>query len=148
VTQARDFLDRFRPAGAPGSAARAGVPADRARELAAEVEPVLALLDDTHAECEQIIAAARQEADRITAEARTAVARVGQEADRNARAVREEAAAEMLAQTRAEVQETRAAAGRQALQIRRLAQRRLPELVAAAVGLVRTGLTAAGGRPL
>jgi vacuolar-type H+-ATPase subunit H len=147
VTQARDFLDRFRPAGAPGSAARAGVPADRARELAAEVEPVLALLDDTHAECDQIIAAARQEAGRITAKARTAVARVGQEADRNARAAREEAAVEVLAQARAEVRETAAAGGQQALQIRRLARRRLPELVAAAVGLVRAGPTGASGPP-
>jgi len=147
VTQARDFLDRFRPAGAPGSAARAGVPADRARELAAEVEPVLALLDDTHAECEQIIEAARQEAGRIMVEARAAVARVGQEAGRNARAAGEEAAAEVLAQTRAEVQGTAAAAGQQALQIRRLAQRRLPELVAVAVGLVRAGPTGVGGPP-
>jgi vacuolar-type H+-ATPase subunit H len=147
VTQARDFLDRFRPAGAPGSAARAGVPADRARELAAEVEPVLALLDDTHAECEQIIETARQEAGRIMAEAGAAVARVGQEADRNARAAGEEAAAEVLAQTRAEVQETAAEAAQQALQIRRLAQRRLPELVTAAVGLVRAGPTGAGGPP-
>lgn len=29
----RDFLARFRPAGPPGAAARAGVPADRSREL-------------------------------------------------------------------------------------------------------------------
>jgi vacuolar-type H+-ATPase subunit H len=147
VTQARDFLDRFRPAGAPGSAARAGVPADRARELAAEVEPVLALLDDTHAECEQIIEAARQRAGRIMTEARAAVARIGQEADRNARAAGEEAAAEVLAQTRAEVRETTAEAGQQAIQIRRLAQRRLPQLVAAAVGLVRAGPTGVGGPP-
>lgn len=147
MTQARDFLDRFRPAGAPGSAARAGVPADRARELAAEVEPVLALLDDTHAECEQIIEAARQRAGRIMTEARAAVARIGQEADRNARAAGEEAAAEVLAQTRAEVRETTAEAGQQAIQIRRLAQRRLPQLVAAAVGLVRAGPTGVGGPP-
>ena len=147
MTQARDFLDRFRPAGAPGSAARAGVPADRARELAAEVEPVLALLDDTHAECEQIIEAARQRAGRIMTEARAAVARIGQEADRNARAAGEEAAAEVLAQTRAEVWKTTAEAGQQAIQIRRLAQRRLPQLVAAAVGLVRAGPTDVGGPP-
>jgi vacuolar-type H+-ATPase subunit H len=132
VTQARDFLDRFRPAGAPGSAARAGVPADRAAELAAEVEPVLALLDDTHAECERIVEAARQEAARITAQARAEAARIGQEADRNARAARDETAAEVLAQAKAEVEETAAEAGQQALQIRRLARRRLPELVAAA----------------
>jgi V/A-type H+-transporting ATPase subunit D len=35
LPQLRDFLERFRPAGAPGAAAGAGVPADRSRELAA-----------------------------------------------------------------------------------------------------------------
>ena len=139
VTQARDFLDRFRPAGAPGSAARVGVPADRARELAAEVEPVLVLLDEAHAECERIIEAGRQEAGRIAAETHAELARIGQEADRNARAARDEAAAEVLAQARAEVQETAAEADQQALRIRRLARRRRPELVAAAAGLVRAG---------
>ena len=118
----------------PAQRRSAGVPADRAAELAAEVGPVLALLDDTHAECERITEAARREADRITAEARAEVAMIGQEADRNARAARDEAAAEVLAQARAEVEETAAQADRQALQIRRLALRRLPELVAAAVG--------------
>ena len=147
MTQARDFLDRFRPAGAPGSAARAGVPADRAAELAAEVEPVLALLDDTRSECDQIIEWARQEADRIAAEAHAEVARIGQEAARNARAARDEAAAEVLAQARAEVQETAAEADQQALRIGRLARRRLPELVATAVGTVRAGPTGAGGPP-
>jgi vacuolar-type H+-ATPase subunit H len=147
VTQARDFLDRFRPAGAPGSAARAGVPADRARELAAEVGPVLTLLDDVHAECERIIEAARQEAGRITAEAHAEADRIGREADRTARSARDEAAAEVLAQARAEVQETTAAAGQQALQVRRLARRRLPELVAAAARLVRAGPTGASGPP-
>jgi vacuolar-type H+-ATPase subunit H len=133
VTQARDFLGRFRPAGAPGSAARAGVPADRAAELAAEVEPLLTLLDGTNAECERITADARLEADRIMAEARAEVAVIGEEADRNARAARDEAAAEVLARARAEAEETAARAGQQAARIRRLAQRRLPGLVAAAV---------------
>ncbi len=145
MSQARDFLDRFRPAGAPGPAARAGVPADRAAELAAEVEPVLALLDGTYAECQQIIAAAQQEADRISAEAQAAVAAIGQEAGRQARAVRDEAAAELLAQARMEAQAATADAGQQAHQIRRLAARRLPVLVAAAAALVQAGLPGAAG---
>jgi vacuolar-type H+-ATPase subunit H len=140
VTQARGFLDRFRPAGAPGAAARAGVPADRARELAVEVEPVLALLDGTHAECEQIIEAARQEADRIAAAAHAETARIGQEAERLARIARDEAAGEILARARAEASEAEAGADQQVLQIRRLAKHRLPELVNTAVGLVQAGL--------
>jgi vacuolar-type H+-ATPase subunit H len=140
VSQTHDFLDRFRPAGAPGAAARAGVPADRARELAVEVEPVLALLDGTHAECERIIEAARQEADQITATAHAETMRIGQEADRLARIARDEAAGEVLARARAEASEAEAGAGQQAVQIRRLAKRRLPGLVNIAVGLVRAGL--------
>lgn len=140
MTQTRDFLERFRPAGAPGAAGRAGVPADRARELAAEVEPVLALLDDVHAECEQIIARAHREADQITANTQAEVVRIGRDAERRARAARDEATSEVLAQARAEAQQAAAGAGRQALTVRRLAKRRMPALVAAAVGLVLDGL--------
>ncbi len=150
MSQARDFLGRFRPAGAPGSAARAGVPADRARELAAELEPVLTLLDGTYAECERTIEAAWREADRITAAADAEVAAIGQEAGRKARAARDGATAEVLAQARAEAQEAAAEARQQALRVRRLAQRRLPVLVAAAADQVRAGtagLITADGSP-
>ena len=139
MTQTRDFLDRFRPAGAPGAAARAGVPADRVRELAAEVEPVLALLDDVHAECDQILGEAQREAARIAAEAHTEVMRIERDAQRRARAARDQAAAAVLAQARAEAQQAAVGADRQALGVRRLAKRRMPELVATAVGLVRAG---------
>ena len=36
----RDYVRRFRPAGAPGAAAPAGVPADRGAELDAELAGV------------------------------------------------------------------------------------------------------------
>jgi regulator of protease activity HflC (stomatin/prohibitin superfamily) len=136
VTQTRDFLERFRPAGAPGAAGRAGVPADRARELAVEVEPVLALLDDVHAECEQVLARAHREAEQIAANAQAEVARIGRDAERRARAARDEATSDVLAQARAEAQQAEAGAGRQALTVRRLAKRRMPALVATAVGLL------------
>jgi vacuolar-type H+-ATPase subunit H len=144
VSPARDFLDRFRPAGAPGPA-RAGVPADRARELASELEPVLALLDGTYAECQQMLETARREAHRITAQAQAGVAEIGQEAARQARIARDEAAAEVLAQARAEASEAAADASQQAVQIRRLAQRRLPVLAARAAGLVQAGLSGLAG---
>jgi vacuolar-type H+-ATPase subunit H len=126
----RDFLDRFRPAGAPGAAARAGVPADRVRELAADV----------HAEGDQILGEAHREAARIAAEAHTEVMRIERDGQRRARAARDEATAAVLAQARAEAQEAAAGADRQALGVRRLAKRRMPELVATAVGLVRAGV--------
>lgn len=140
MSQTRDFLDRFRPAGAPGAAARAGVPADRVRELAAEVGPVLALLDEVHAECGRIIGDAERQSALIAAEAQAEVARIGREAERRARAARDEATSAVLAQARAEAQEAAAGAERQALAVRRRAGRRMPELVAAAVDLIRGGL--------
>ncbi|HEY1346347.1 MAG TPA: hypothetical protein VGF54_15275 [Streptosporangiaceae bacterium] len=136
MSATRAFLDRFRPAGAPGAAGGAGVPADLARELDAEVGPVLALLDDTHAECKRIVAAAWLEADRIAAGAHAGAARIGQEAGRLARMARDDAAGAVLAQARAEASEAEADAGRRAARIRRLAKRRLPELVTTATGLV------------
>ena len=136
MSATRDFLDRFRPAGAPGAAAGAGVPADRARELGAEIRPVLALLDDTYAECARITAAARLEADRISAAADAETARIGQEADRLARIARDDAAGEVLARARAEASAAAADAGRRAARIGRLAKRRLPGLVDTATGLV------------
>jgi hypothetical protein len=42
MPRVRDLLYRFRPEGAPGAAAAAGVPADRAAELTAELEPLIA----------------------------------------------------------------------------------------------------------
>ena len=60
----RDFLSRFRPAGAPG-AGPAAVPADRRRELESELGPVLMLLDAPSAECSEIVSrsTARRRAD-------------------------------------------------------------------------------------
>jgi vacuolar-type H+-ATPase subunit H len=140
VSPERDFLERFRPAGAPGAAARAGVPADRVREMAAEIEPVLALLDDVHAECEQIISRAQREAAQIVANAQAEGARIGRDAERRARAARDEARSEVLTRARAEAQQAVAGASRQALSVRRLAKRRMPGLVATAVRMVRDGL--------
>ena len=64
MARSRDFLARFRPVGTPGAAAAAGVPADRAWELVAELGPLLARLADTQAEAEAVRAAAVAEAQR------------------------------------------------------------------------------------
>jgi hypothetical protein len=63
MARARDFVERFRPSGPPGAAARPGVPADRQAERSAELEPLLALLAETEAEVAHIRAAAQQGAD-------------------------------------------------------------------------------------
>jgi vacuolar-type H+-ATPase subunit H len=143
-----DYLDRFRPAGAPG-AGGTGVPADRSRELEAELTTVLALLDGVHAECAGVVAQARRDAERIVAAARAEAATMTADADRRARAARDEAAREVLAAARTEAADTVARARQQALRIRERAEQRIPALASRAVGLVRglgTEPSASAGR--
>jgi len=137
MPQVRDFLDRFRPAGAPGAAALAGVPADRMRELVDELSPALAALDGTDAECARIGAQARDEAQRITAAARAQAAAIVADADQRASAAREEAAEQSLAAARAAAAHAVADAEQQAAAVRELAERRIPVLTGYAVGLIR-----------
>lgn len=136
MSDLRGALTRFRPAGAPGPA-RAGVPADRRRELEAEVGPVLALLAGTQAGCEQIIARARRDAERLAAEAGTESAAIAADARRRAVAAREEAARRVMAAARDEATAAVRDAERQAAGIRELAARRMPALVGRAVDAIR-----------
>jgi len=136
LPQFRDFLARFRPAGSPGSASRVGVAADRARELSAELEPVLALLAATRAECERVVAVARRDAQRMVAEAREQAAAAGAQARSRGEAARAAAAEEVLAVARDQAAKARDAA-REALHPRGGTDQRINELVGAAVGLVR-----------
>jgi vacuolar-type H+-ATPase subunit H len=133
----RDFLARFRPAGSPGAAARAGVPADRSRDLEAELGPVLAMMDGTDAERERIIAQARSDAEQIVAQARAEAAGIAVDAARRAEAAREEAARQVMAQAREEVARVVADAAQQAARTRQLAQQRMPALVSRAVDTIR-----------
>jgi vacuolar-type H+-ATPase subunit H len=137
VPQFRDFLARFRPAGAPGAASRVGVAVDRAHELSAELEPVLALLAAAHAECEQMVAEARWDARQIAEEAREKSAAIGAEARRRAEALRAAAAEEVLTAARTQAATAAQDAQREAQRPRRAAEQRIDELVSAAVDLVR-----------
>lgn len=65
MPRVRDLLYRFRPAGAPGAAGQAGVPADRGAESAAELEPLFAWLADTEEDCREMVAQARRDAAQI-----------------------------------------------------------------------------------
>lgn len=134
---ARNFLDRFRPAGAPGAAARAAVPVDRSAELEAELVPVLTLLDGVDADCARIVAVARREARRITGAAREEAAAMLVAAERSARTAREQTMQQVLAEARADAAETVASARREALRSRELAGQRIPVLVSRAADLVR-----------
>jgi len=133
----RDFLARFRPAGSPGAAAHAGVPADRSRELKEELGPVLALMESTDAERERIIVQARSDAEQIVARARAEAAGSAADAARRAEAAREEAARQVMAQAREEAARVVADATQQAARTRQLARERMPALVGPAVDMIR-----------
>ncbi|HSK35570.1 MAG TPA: hypothetical protein VLA80_02435, partial [Actinomycetota bacterium] len=62
---ADNFLSRFRRAGTPGAAARAGVPVDRAAEAAAELQAVLSLLAEIESACSEIRQQAEADAEEL-----------------------------------------------------------------------------------
>jgi cell division septum initiation protein DivIVA len=136
VVELSGLLTRLRPAGASG-AARAAVPADPARELEAEVGPVLARLAGADAECGQILAAARREAEQLTAGVQAEATAIAAAAGRRAAAAREDAARQAMAAARAEAERTMQDARRQAARIRELAGRRMPVLVCRTVETIR-----------
>jgi len=133
----RDFLTRYRPAGSPGPAARAGVPADRSGEPESEVAPVLALLADTDAECGRLITQARRDAEQIVAAAQSAAAAIAADAAQRAGAVREQAAWQVMTAAREQAARTAKDARQQAAQTRELAHQRMPALVSRVVGMIR-----------
>ena len=136
VPSLRDFLNRFRPAGAPG-AARAAVPVDQRRRRKRELEPVLMLLDGLAAERAQLIAAAQRDAGEIMAAARSDAAAIAAGAAREAADARRQSTADALDAARAQAAHFTAEAARQAAQARELARLRIPVLAAQATALVR-----------
>jgi len=137
MVRVRDVLHSFRPAGAPGAAGAAGVPADRGADLAAELEPVFAQLASTERECAGIAARAGQAAAKVRA--REAERARGTIAAARARMDAERAAA--VAQMRPNALEkstsAAAAAEREAAAIRRYAGEHMGsyvDLVVASVG--------------
>jgi len=136
LPQFRDFLDRFKPAPAPGAASRVGVAGDRSRESARELGPVLALLAATHADCERIVAAAGETARQLAEQAQQQAAAIAAEAQRRADAARAAAAAEVSAAAQEQASKVIEDARRQARSWRRPDDQQVSSLIGAAVGLV------------
>jgi vacuolar-type H+-ATPase subunit H len=128
VAGLRDFLLRFRPASTPGPAA-AGVPADRTAELAAELQPPLALLEDTERQAQAIREAAARQAEEIRQAAERQAAEILAEARTRAGQVRQETADRARAVGEAEARRLLAAGERAAELVRRRAEERMPALV-------------------
>ncbi|MFZ5869263.1 MAG: hypothetical protein ACOYXW_01825 [Actinomycetota bacterium] len=129
MARSRSLLERFRPAGTPGAAAKPGVPADRVAELSAELEPVLALLADSVDEASSIRAAARRDAERIRREAAERAQALVAQARRDAEAERAEAAARMAERAEAESAQAVTAAEDEAAAVRRRGAERMSEYV-------------------
>jgi vacuolar-type H+-ATPase subunit H len=136
VPNLRDFLSRFRPAGAPG-AGRAAVPADRHRELESELSAVLTLLDGPGAECADIVNDARQDAEQIIAAARAEAADIVAAARRRATAEADRIVQDAVSAAESDAAKIKAAGAAEADLIRRRARDRLPMLADRAVAMVR-----------
>ncbi|HEY7593122.1 MAG TPA: hypothetical protein VH969_08190 [Actinophytocola sp.] len=134
----RGFLDRLRPVGTPGAAARRGVPADRLAEVGAELEPLFEMLTEIDAEAERIRAEARVHAERtirtgderaaaVVAKARerAEAARAGAAASGRARTAAAEAELVRTADDRLAMMRERAAAGIEAVVERAVAAARI-----------------------
>jgi hypothetical protein len=132
----RGLLERFRPAAAPGSAGRVGVPADSTDDVA-----LLAVLAG--------LGPAQEEAERLRDRARTDARALRDAAEVQAAALLARArldAAEQRADAAARAREAGELAGRrlvdeaveEAARLRAEGLRRLPDLVAEVVALVRS----------
>jgi len=144
VPAVRDLLDRFRPAGAPGAATAAGVPADRRATAAAELEPVFAALAAVITEgaalrADAAAAGARQEAA-AEERGRVLVARARTEAE----AVR---AAEITRRREGAAAAARVVTARAQLEadeVRRRADQDRPQLLAQVLDRVQAELAVFG----
>ncbi|MFH8775817.1 hypothetical protein ACIF83_18535 [Streptomyces sp. NPDC085866] len=128
----RDFLERFRPVGTPGASAT-GVPADRAAERAAELEPTLAQLTGVQQEAADIRAAAEVAAETVRRDTARQAERLVAAARERAPETRRQAAEPLLREARQEARTVRAAGDRAASAVRERAAERMPDLVERAV---------------
>jgi vacuolar-type H+-ATPase subunit H len=137
MPRARDLLERFRPIGAPGAAAPAGVPADRVAEAGRELAPVFAALAGAEAECARIRAEAEQEANRRRLAATEEAQRIVALARRRAEAERADAAVGVRRRAEQEAAVAQAEAERRAAAVTALAGQRLDAYVDQVVRGVR-----------
>lgn len=142
MPRSRDFLDRFRPAGTPGAAAKTGVPADRVAELSAELEPILALLADAEREVDAIRAEAMRLSEGVRHQADERARDLVATARRDAEAERSDAAASVRKWAETETAETLAAAERDAAEVRRRGAELMPAYVDRVVAAVRAAVEA------
>ncbi len=136
----RDLLQRFRFAGSPGAATGRGVPADRAAEAAAELTPLLALLDPAQEEAKEIRAAGRAQAEQVRRDAQAQAQAQLATARATAATVQAQAAAEVADRANAAQVSGRSAAREEAQRVREHATARMPAYVDRVVAAVVSAL--------
>jgi hypothetical protein len=146
VPGVRDWLDRFRPAGAPGAATATAVPVDRRRVAAAELEPVFAALAGDIERAATLRDAMINDAARRRAEGRESARAVLASAQTSATAERtaEESRLRRLATAQTQLRQQQAAIQAQAVRTR-AAQRRAA-LVGDVLDRVRAEIEELGSR--
>lgn len=145
MARLRDLLDRFRPVGAPGAPSAVGVPADRSRELTAELDPVFTALAPVEGECADLRVAATATAEQRRSTAARQAESVRADARARALAVRAEAAAEAQQGALAEAAALRARAEQQQQALRARAADQMPAFVEQVLTAVRAQIQ--GGVP-
>lgn len=137
MARLRDFAGRFRPAGVPGAAAPAGVPADLRAARKAELEPVFAALAEVIRQCAELRRQAVQDAGDTAGEARERSESILATARSRSAAERAEAFAHARQEDLAAIAATLGQARRTAGALRARAAHRLPALVERVVDRVR-----------
>lgn len=143
----RDFLDRFRPAGSPGSASAIGVPADRRADAEEELAPVFAALQDADRRCADLQRQADEEARRELERARKTASELVDHARSRCADERAATAARAAGEAASEADRILDRGRRAAGEDRATAERRSPELVAQAVARARAWAAEAGEVP-
>jgi len=141
----RAFLDRLRPVGSPGAAARRGVPADRLTEIEAELEPLFGLLAEIDAEAKRVRDEARDEASRIVRDGQARAEALVADARSRAEAARARAAAAGRSAAAAEEVTLRRAGDEDIDVLRARARTRMGPVVESAVASARAELRELAG---
>lgn len=135
-----NFLERFRPLGAPGAATSSGVPAADDRGPAAELAPVFAALAPTVGECDALVEDATRVAARKLGEAREHASAIVAHARLDVGTEQAVAADRILAAAALDDAHALAAAGRAGAEIRRTGAARLDDAAAQVLERLLTDL--------
>ncbi len=135
-----DFLERLRPAGAPGAAGASAVPGDRRQEAEAELAPLFEMIDEHRRQAEKLRTDAATEAESLLRDAERQADQIVEQAQRRAAIVRAESSAAVRTATEAELAAIAAESARTADSIRLRAAGLLPsrvdDVVAESISLV------------